>query len=538
MKPLEVKFHLNSEHDVTNAVAIGLQKERTMKVFKGIRTLRKTKDELDSSVEPLKLEEDKGVDSSPKVKTKRWFTVLVSGVVITVGLAFAGNEYINANKVPYYKVYVHNQEIGEVKDKDQVEQLFSQKRKKYQSQYPGVEMVLQTEGITTKEVVAFQAEVDSDATLKKLDGMLKAYAKGVEMKVNGEVVAIVKDQSVVDEVMAQVKQQYLPEVAKTQFKMKQLSYSSNKDAAVSAAATPESSVQSVKIAERIDSTPAKVDPNKVLSADDVAKLLVKGKDAPVLYTVTEGDTISSIAKRYKVTEKELYYNNPEIKEKYLGIGDSLKLTVPKSPLTVTTVEQISEEVVTEPKKEIRKSEDLPAGKTKVVRSGREGLKAMQYLVTKENGQVVNEQWLGQEVITEPLTEVVLQGTKIVGQGSGQFAWPVSGATITSSYGSRWGKTHKGIDIVSGNRTIMASDSGIVSFTGTISGYGNAVIINHSNGYTTLYGHLSSITANQGEAIEQGDGIGIMGNTGRSTGTHLHFEILKDNVAHNPMKYLE
>ncbi|AJS60667.1 M23 family metallopeptidase [Paenibacillus sp. IHBB 10380] len=507
-----------------------------MNVFKGMQMFRKTKDKLESSSEPIKLEEGKDDGSSPK--GRRWLTMLASGVVITTGLIFAGNEYINANKVPYYKVYVQDQEIGKIKDKEQLEQLFNQKREEYQSKYPDVEMVLQTEGITTQEDVAFLEEVDSSATLQKIDGMLKAYAKGVEMKVDGKVVAILRDQKAVDEVLKQVKQEYLPVVAKSQLNVKKMSYSSSRGAAVEASVAPESSVQSVKIGERIDSTPAKVDPNKVLSAEDVAKLLVKGEEAPVLYTVAEGDTISSIAKRYSVTEKELYLNNPEIKEKYLQIGDSLKLTIPKSPLTVTTVEQISEEVVTEPKVEIRKSSDLPAGKTKVVRSGREGLKVMEYLVTKENGQVVNEQWLGQEVINESLTEVVLQGTKIIGQGSGQFAWPVNSATITSTYGSRWGKTHKGIDVVSGNRTIMASDSGIVTFTGTISGYGNAVIINHSNGYTTLYGHLSRITVNQGEAVDQGKGIGIMGNTGRSTGTHLHFEILKNNVAQNPMKYLE
>ncbi|MGF7049318.1 murein DD-endopeptidase MepM/ murein hydrolase activator NlpD [Paenibacillus sp. DS2015] len=505
-----------------------------MKVFKSIRTLRKKKDmQTSGDMERSELQMAKGVNTSPKVR--RWLTVLASGVVITVGLVFAGNEYINANHVTYYKVYVHDQEIGKVKNKEQIEQLFNQKREEYQSKYPDVAMVLQTEGITMKEDTAFMEEVDSSTTLQKLDGMLKAYAKGVEMKVDGKVVAILKDQDAVDEVLEQVKEEYLPVAEKSQPNVKQMSYSPSK---ASATVAPESSVQSVKIGEKVDSTPAEVDPNKVLSVEDATKLIVKGAEAPVLYTVAEEDTISSIAKRYTVSEKEIYLNNPVIKEKYLQIGDTLKLTAPKSPLTVTTVEKISEEVVTEPRVEIRKSGELPAGKTKVVRSGREGLKVMEYLVTKENGQMINEQWLGQDVVTEPLTEVVLQGTKVIGQGSGQFAWPVSGATITSTYGARWGKTHKGIDVVSGNRTIMASDSGIVSFTGVISGYGNAVIINHSNGYTTLYGHLNSITVHQGEAVEQGTGIGIMGNTGRSTGTHLHFEILKNNVAQNPMKYLE
>ncbi len=70
-----------------------------------------------------------------------------------------------------------------------------------------------------------------------------------------------------------------------------------------------------------------------------------------------------------------------------------------------------------------------------------------------------------------------------------------------------------------------------------SGYGNVVILDHKNGYKTLYGHLSSFTVSQGEIVEKGDQIGVMGNTGRSTGTHLHFEIIKNGTSENPLSYL-
>ncbi|MNZ94643.1 Murein hydrolase activator NlpD precursor [compost metagenome] len=109
--------------------------------------------------------------------------------------------------------------------------------------------------------------------------------------------------------------------------------------------------------------------------------------------------------------------------------------------------------------------------------------------------------------------------------------------MSSSYGQRWGRTHKGIDLVSSNRSILASDDGVVTFAGTKSGYGNCIIIDHKNGYQTLYGHLSKISVKKGEIIEKGSKIGVMGSTGRSTGTHLHFEIHKDGSIQNPMKYL-
>ncbi|OAB40540.1 hypothetical protein PMSD_01140 [Paenibacillus macquariensis subsp. defensor] len=471
-----------------------------------------------------------------KGKRKQWITIVTAGVLLIVGLVFAGNQYVTANKIAYYNVYVQDQKIGSVQNPTQVEQLYAQKRQEYKNKYPDVEMTLQTEGVTIKAEEAYKAEVDSQATLKKLDGMLTGYAKGVELKIDGKVVAIVKDQETVDDILQQVKQQYLPAKEVKQLQLKNMS-TAVMASAMSTAAAPASNVKSIKIAEKIDVASINTDPTKVLSAEAVTDLLTKGKDAPIIYTIAEGDTLSSIVKRYNISEKKIYLNNPEIKEKYLKIGDTLKLTVAKLPVTVTTVEQVSEEIVTAPEVEIRKTSELPAGKSKVVRPGQDGLKVMEYLVTKENGEVVDEQWLGQEVIKGSVKEVVLQGTKIAGQGSGQFSWPVSGATISSTYGSRWGRQHKGIDMVSGNRTIMAADEGVVTFTGNISGYGKAVIINHSNGYTTLYGHMSRITVSQGQTVDKGDGIGVMGNTGRSTGTHLHFEIKKNNVAQNPMRYL-
>ncbi|OXL86718.1 hypothetical protein BCV73_29310 [Paenibacillus sp. SSG-1] len=473
---------------------------------------------------------------------RKWIAGTAGAVIVIAGLVYAGNQYVNANMVPYYHVLVHNQEIGTVKDPSQIDKLFSQKQQEYQDKYPGVEMVLQTDGITTKVEKAFQAKPDTDNTLKKLDGMLKAYAEGVELKVNGKVVGIVKDQATVDAALEQAQMKFAPKAAvtaasgkdKVETKLKKMAATTS---SAKTASTPGTSVQKVSIQEKVTVAPVKADPNKVLTAAEAAKLLTTGQEAPLVYTVEEGDTISTIASQFKISQKEIYSNNPGVKEKYLQIGDQLKLTVPKPPITVKTVEKVTEQVSTAPEIEIRKSKELPAGKTKVVRPGQEGLKVMTYQVTKENGKVVSEQWLGQTVVKSSLKEVVLQGTKVPGRGSGQFAWPVSGHVISSSYGTRWGKMHKGIDMVSGNRTIMAADDGTVTFTGQISGYGNAIIISHGNGYETLYGHLNSISVHSGQKVSQGQKIGIMGSTGHSTGTHLHFEIHKNGSIQNPMKYL-
>lgn len=117
-------------------------------------------------------------------------------------------------------------------------------------------------------------------------------------------------------------------------------------------------------------------------------------------------------------------------------------------------------------------------------------------------------------------------------GNGSFIWPCPSCTyITSRFGERIHpitgdkKNHNGLDIGAGyGAAIVAADGGSVTLAGVNSGYGNCVMINHGNGYVTLYGHMSSIAVSNGQSVSQGDTIGYVGSTGLSTGPHLHFEI--------------
>ncbi len=118
-------------------------------------------------------------------------------------------------------------------------------------------------------------------------------------------------------------------------------------------------------------------------------------------------------------------------------------------------------------------------------------------------------------------------------GGGGCIWPVSG-TVTSEFGNRWGRLHAGIDIAAPTGTpIYAAQAGTVIFSGVQSGYGNVVIVSHGGGLITLYGHQSRVAASNGQAVGQGDNIGYVGNTGRSTGPHLHFETRYGGSPRNP-----
>ncbi len=118
-------------------------------------------------------------------------------------------------------------------------------------------------------------------------------------------------------------------------------------------------------------------------------------------------------------------------------------------------------------------------------------------------------------------------------------WPTYGS-ITSTFGARrGGYRHKGIDIANNTGTsVHASASGVVIFAGWHGGYGRKIIIYHGFGYTTVYAHLSRIDVNVGDEVTKDDIIGVMGDTGNSTGPHLHFEILVDGIPKNPMDFLQ
>ena len=121
-----------------------------------------------------------------------------------------------------------------------------------------------------------------------------------------------------------------------------------------------------------------------------------------------------------------------------------------------------------------------------------------------------------------------------------FAMPLMAAhRKTSGFGPRWGRMHKGSDFAGAHGTaILATADGVVSFAGRQSGYGNIVKIRHEFGIETRYAHMSRIRVKVGQKVSRGDRIGDMGNTGRSTGTHLHYEVRVNGEAVDPMTYIE
>lgn len=144
--------------------------------------------------------------------------------------------------------------------------------------------------------------------------------------------------------------------------------------------------------------------------------------------------------------------------------------------------------------------------------------------------------------TAKIKELVLErqakaAVASLGTSSRGFIWPLNGS-VTSYYGPRWGRMHTGLDIDGySGQPLVAVKEGTIILASYYGGYGNAVIIDHGGGYSTLYAHQSALNVSEGQRVDQGDIVGYVGSTGNSTGDHLHFEVRVNGEPTDPMRYL-
>lgn len=174
--------------------------------------------------------------------------------------------------------------------------------------------------------------------------------------------------------------------------------------------------------------------------------------------------------------------------------------------------------------------------------GENGLQKVNYRLVYIDGVQTDAIPQNTTIIEEPQTQVLVLGTQESYTGDGSFTWPVPYTHyITSYFEYRWGTFHYGIDIswngVHG-QAIVASQAGTVTWAGwDTSGYGNYVIIDHGNGFTTMYAHCDEVFVSIGDKVLEGETIATVGNTGYSTGSHLHYEIWDGSTKVDPCLYV-
>jgi murein DD-endopeptidase MepM/ murein hydrolase activator NlpD len=241
------------------------------------------------------------------------------------------------------------------------------------------------------------------------------------------------------------------------------------------------------------------------------------------YEVKKGETLASIASKFGISVNSIKWSN-NLKSDLIKPGQRLKI-----PPEEGVVHKV---VPGESIYSIAKKYGVPA--QNIVNF------PMNDFLDLDNFTLAIGQYLfvpGGKVTEKPVPETsrfvaqIQAGTR----GTSNFIWPTSG--VITQYPVWY---HMALDIANpGAPAILAADSGTVSYAGCLSwGYGCHVVIDHGNGYQTLYAHLSRYDVEAGQSVSQGQVIGIMGSTGRSTGTHLHFEIRQGGQLLNPLNFLK
>ena len=273
-----------------------------------------------------------------------------------------------------------------------------------------------------------------------------------------------------------------------------------------------------------------------LTTDDAFKLLTEGGKREAVYIAEKTESLESIAKRYGMTLDEIKSLNPNWEDPVTK-GSKLKV-LEKAPLIEMTLEEVVVNVEDVPFQTVTKEDDtMIKTQRQVERAGVPGQRETSVRIQSQNGKTISSIVEGSRMSREAVDEIVRVGTK-QSLATGKFINPTVGR-FTSPFGPRWGRFHYGIDIANSVGTdIKAADGGIVTRAGSAGSYGNLIIIDHQNGTSTRYAHLSRIDVKVGQAVEQGQSIAKMGNTGRSTGSHLHFEVRVGGVAQNPLNYVK
>ena len=302
-------------------------------------------------------------------------------------------------------------------------------------------------------------------------------------------------------------------------------------------------VRNIDFDENVEVVQAYVDGDKISTLEDAIEAVTKTSEKSKIYEVVAGDTLGGIAQKNDMSIADIIsLNSARIPDEsaMLRVGDEITISSPEPELSVVRTERRYYEENYDADVIYIDNDEWYTNHTEVRQQPVTGYRKVVADVTYRNAELVNTEILHEDIAVKAVAKIVERGTKI----PPTYVYPVWGR-ISSGFGKRKAPKrgastfHKGVDFaVPIGTAVMASCGGTVTRAGWGSGYGYCVYIQHPDGRSTRYGHLSKVLVKAGQAVSQGQKIALSGNTGVSTGPHLHFEILIGGGQVNPLKYLQ
>ena len=484
-------------------------------------------------------------------KFKSYIPVIIALLISAGIIFFIGMKDVKSNPREVYKVYIDGKFLGAIRSKRALEEYINEEQKSLKKEY-NVDKVYIPNGIDIEKAITYDGKILSEK---------KVYKKIKERKsftIKGYIVTISKDREKDIKLYLLKKDIFDKAVKKVLYAFAQKDEVTNyKNDTQPEIKTTGSKIENIYIDQDVSIKEAFISTDEMIFANetDLTKYLLFGTLASgEEYTVKLGDTIETVAFNNKLSTDEFLIVNPEFtnKNNLLSVGQKVSIAL-IAPVLDIVVEKHVVEDQDKPYETVEKEDSsMDLGTTETEVEGVNGRQRVTEKIQYINGEAQPAYISNVEVLKEPVNKVVRKGTKKTYSGgsnvytgsidpaisSGSWGWPtVSPYIITSYFEWRWGRLHEGIDI-SGcgmgspifaieSGTVLQTnagcpDSGYGAYDMCGDGFGNYVWIQHPNGVYAVYAHMiSSIMVSPGQQVSKGQVVGYMGNSGSSTGTHLH-----------------
>lgn len=459
------------------------------------------------------------------------FTIIV---IITISLFAVGYDYNNNKSEPnsYYQVYLEKEILGVIKSKKELEDYIDKKGEYYKKKF-NVSKIHEPNGLEIKKITTYK---DDYVSVKKI---YEEIEKRAPFTVKGYQIKTTKND--VKNKIFVTKEEYFREALENLIitfigKEKYNAYKNNEQKAIE---TTGSIIESIEVENgmTIKEVNIPVDEKIYINSNDLSKFLLFGKNQKqTKYTVQDGDTISKVAFKNQISEEEFLISNPGFSSSnsLLFPGQVVNIGITEPQLNIVVVEHRVTDEVSKFKVEERYDANRVIGDDEIVQYGENGLERIARNIKSINGTISYVEPVSKVELKPTINQIIVRGEKYIPTvaTAGNWAWPTnSGYIITSPYGYRFNpfsgrrELHDALDIAGAGgygSPIYAANNGVVVTSTWHYSYGYYIVINHNNGYYTLYAHCSKLLAKVGQTVAKGQQIATMGMTGTATGPHLHF----------------
>lgn len=479
---------------------------------------------------------------------KKVIIFIILGLLVSTGLIFVVTKYDLGHPKEVYSVYLEGKLLGHINSKEELENYIDSEQNDLKNKY-NVQKVYSPSSLDIQKEITYEREISSAQELYEEIKDKKSFT------INGYEIEIEEIKEKANDTDKNTKKKEQEQEKKTQkiYVLDKSIFEKSVDRFVKAFIKTEdyeafktktqgeiddtgTIIENIYIDNEITIKKGKIPADQYIytSVEELSKYLIFGTlEEQKQYKVKKGDTIEDISFKNKMSVEEFLIANTEFKDSnnLLYEGQIVRLGVLKPQLSLIEEDHVVEDQTVDFKTEIKYDNKKIVGTSIVQQKGQKGLNRVTQKVKKVNGEITNVVVTDKEVLKAATNKVIVRGgaSGAVYAGDDYWIWPTKTPySISSPFGYRWGTLHDGTDIIGPGygSPIYAANNGVVTESGYRWPDGQHIVINHNNGYYTLYAHMAKLYAKVGDIVEAGEVIGTMGQTGNAYGTHLHFGAFK------------